>query len=104
MGWWRMNERGGIKCKPGCTLQNDVPGKDSVEELHMGDRAADIMSVAVDVIIDAYKEAWGSPPCMEELHGCLNFINGSKKLLPDLNRTKKESPNNQAPTLPFKNK
>ena len=84
MGWWRMNENGGIKCKQECTLQNDIPGRDKSEELHMGDGPADIMSEAVDRIIEAYKEAWGRPPCMKELHGCLNFINGSKKLLSEL--------------------
>jgi len=81
MGWWLINENGGIKnFADGRELQNAIPGEDDVENQYGGDGPADIMGPAVDRIIAEYKEAWKRPPSFEELVGILKFVTGPMEL------------------------
>lgn len=81
MGWWLLNKRGGIKeFDDGRTIQNAIPGEDSVKNNYGGDYPADIMGPAVDKIIKEYEKVWKRKPNRTELIGCLDFVCGPKSL------------------------
>lgn len=81
MGWWLLDDCGGIKdFDDGRELQNALPGKDSSELRYGGDGPADIMGPAVDAITKEYESSWDRQPTRTELIGCLDFVCGPKKL------------------------
>jgi len=78
MGWWQIDsvEYGQIDWevkRPGRTLVNALPGEDSSKAMYNGDGPADVMGSAVDEIIQLYMDAWGRPPCKDELLAVFNF-------------------------------
>lgn len=65
MGWWSMNEYGGIA------------RLNTTKEV-MGDTPADIMDRALKNIATVYKDALDRDPTEKELIGCFNFCTGLK--------------------------
>ena len=81
MGWWLLNECGGIaEFDDGRECQNAIPDQDGSEKNYGGDGPADIMGPAVDKIVKEYETTWGRPPRRTELIGCLDFVCGPKEL------------------------
>lgn len=86
MGWWKINETGGIDWDEMPSgnddttgLVNAIPGRDTLEDHYNGDEPADVMERALSELDAIYQRVWGRKPYVEEIDAAFNFVMGPRR-------------------------